>query len=191
MKKYMYMMISAMLIAFSAGCSKDTNEFSIVPANPDNVLHIQSDNGKTSTGLVYKRDGSIYKSIECHYDNDSTVVYHMTFSAYIKGSDVFTVLNVSFESNQPVSFSDLKTGDTFDSSQFHVAAAYYVTGEEALFITTRALSGSVTVVGFRSDGDHKYMALKLTDLCFNAIDNSCVYTVNGLVEYEYWDVHYE
>ena len=30
-----------------------------------------------------------------------------------------------------------------------------------------------------------------SDLCFDAIDHSCVYTVNGMVEYEIWNLQYE
>ena len=35
------------------------------------------------------------------------------------------------------------------------------------------------------------MTLRLTDLRFDAIDHTCVYTVNGTVEYEIWDIQYE
>jgi hypothetical protein len=34
--------------------------------------------------------------------------------------------------------------------------------------------------------------LRLTDLRFNAIDHTCIYSVNGIVEYEIWDdIQYE
>jgi hypothetical protein len=98
------------------------------------------------------------------------------------------MLNISFESNQPMSFSNLKAGDTFDSSQFHAAAAYTQTWMEAILKQAPALSGKVTVVGTSKVNDKSYMTLRLTNLHFNAIDNTCVYTVNGTVEYEIWDI---
>jgi hypothetical protein len=115
----------------------------------------------------------------------------MGFGANIKGSDVFDMLNINFESSQPMSFSNLKAGDTFDSSQFHAAAAYTPTWPEAILRQTTALSGKVTVVGTNKVGDKSYMSLKLSDLRFDAIDRSCVYSINGTVEYEIWDIQYE
>jgi hypothetical protein len=47
------------------------------------------------------------------------------------------------------------------------------------------------VVGTNKVGDKSYMSLKLSDLRFDAIDRSCVYSINGTVEYEIWDIQYE
>ena len=41
------------------------------------------------------------------------------------------------------------------------------------------------------DQNKSYMVLRLTNLKFDAIDHSCVYTVNGTVEYERWDLRNE
>ena len=114
-------------------------------------------------------------------------VYHMSFTANIKGSDVFDGLGFSFESDQPMSFSNLKVGDTFDSSQFDASASYTPTWTEAVMRMAAALSGNITVVGTKEDGDKNYIVLRLTDLRFNSIDHSCIYTVNGTVEYEIWN----
>ena len=54
-------------------------------------------------------------------------------------------------------------------------------------ICTTAFSGNVTVLGTSKVGDKSYMTLKLTDLRFDAIDHSCVYSVSGIVEYEMWE----
>jgi hypothetical protein len=115
----------------------------------------------------------------------------MGFGTNIKGSDVFDMLTITIKSNQPLSFSNLKAGDTFDSSQFHATAAYTPTWTEAIMRVATVLSGKVTVVGTRNVGDKSYMTLRLTDLRFDAIDHTCVYTVNGTVEYEIWDIQYE
>jgi hypothetical protein len=41
----------------------------------------------------------------------------MSFGANLKDSEVFYMLNISFESNQPMSFSNLKVGDEFDTKK--------------------------------------------------------------------------
>ena len=56
---------------------------------------------------------------------------------------------------------------------------------------TTALSGNVTVIGTSKVGDKSLMTLRLSNLLFDAIDHSCIYTVNGIVDYEIWDNQYE
>ena len=184
-------------------CSSDDDSF-VDPVVEDvnvvdevNVLLIKSDKGKTSTGYMYKSN-EMYNPPHCYMgkeyrynEGNPLTFYHMSFAANIKGSDVFNMLSITFESNQPMSFSDLKTGDTFDSSQFHAAAAYTRTWMEKVLIQTTALSGTVTVMGTKKIDDKSYMTLRLTDLKFDAIDRSCIYTVNGIVQYEIWNVQNE
>lgn len=169
----------------------DPSETDVAPSETDvNVLLIVSDNGKTSTGLMYKSN-EIYNPPHCYIGQEIRwgnphPVYHMSFTANIKGSDVFDALGVSFESDQPMSFSNLKAGDTFDSSQFDASASYTPTWTEAVEKVAAALSGNITVVGTKKDGDKNYIVLRLTNLRFNSIDGSCVYAVSGTVEYEIW-----
>ena len=198
MKKNIISVCVTLIIAvFMSGCSNDDDNVGDPVVGETNVLLIQSDYGKTSTGTMYK-SGETYNPPHCYLGKEirynggnELIVYHMGFGANIKGSDVFDMLNISFESNQPMSFSNLKAGDTFDSSQFHAAAAYTPTWREAILIQATALSGKVTVIGTSKVGDKSYMTLRLTDLRFDAIDHTCVYTVNGTVEYEIWDIQYE
>ena len=199
MKKIVLLSTLALLaVVLSSACSSDDDESVVPPVTKEvNVLLIQSDNGKTSTGVMYK-SGEGYNPPHCYiskeiwYNNGtSKTIYHMDFTANIKGSDVFDLLNICFESNEPMSFSDLKVGDTFDNSQFHASAAYTPTWMEAIMKQTTALSGNVTVVGTSKVGDKSLMTLRLSDLRFDAIDHSCIYTVNGIVDYEIWDIQYE
>lgn len=179
-------------------CSSDDDENTVAPVTTEvNVLLIQSDNGKTSTGVMYK-SGEGYNPPHCYLGREiwynggnELTVYHMGFGANIKGSDVFDMLNIDFDSNEPIYFSDMKAGDTFDSSQFHASAAYTPTWMEAILKQAVALSGKITVVGTSKTDDKSYITLRLSDLRFNAIDHSCIYTVNGLVEYEIWNIQYE
>ena len=199
MKKIVLLSTLALLaVVLPSACSSDDDESVVPPVTKEvNVLLIQSDNGKTSTGVMYK-SGEGYNPPHCYiskeiwYNNGtSKTIYHMDFTANIKGSDVFDLLNICFESNEPMSFSDLKVGDTFDNSQFHASAAYTPTWMEAIMKQTTALSGNVTVVGTSKVGDKSLMTLRLSDLRFDAIDHSCIYTVNGIVDYEIWDIQYE
>ena len=197
-KRILTLFAVALTLSLITACSNDDDNVVDPVVGEINVLLIQSDNGKTSTGTMYK-SGETYNPPHCYLGKEirynggnELTVYHMGFGANIKGSDVFYMLNISFESNKPMSFSNLKAGDTFDSSQFHAAAAYTPTWGEAILRQTMALSGKITVVGTSKVGDISYMTLRLTDLRFNAIDHTCIYSVNGIVEYEIWDdIQYE
>lgn len=187
-KKFCIIMGVLISLGLFSSCSSDDEEI-YVPQGV-NVLLIQSDNGKTSTGMMYGSN-EVYNPPHCYLGKeirynggDPLTIYHMSFGANIKGSDVFNLLKISLESKQPMSFYDLKEGDTFDSSQFRASAAYTPTWEEDILRMATALSGKVTVVGMKNEGDKSYMVLRLVDLRFDAIDSSCVYTVNGVVEYE-------
>ncbi len=187
-KKFCIIMGVLISLGLFSACSNDDEEINALQGV--NVLLIQSDNGKTSTGMMYGSN-EVYNPPHCYLGKeirynggDPLTIYHMSFGANIKGSDVFNLLKISLESKQPMSFYDLKEGDTFDSSQFRASAAYTPTWEEYILRMATALSGKVTVVGMKNEGDKSYMVLRLVDLRFDAIDSSCVYTVNGVVEYE-------
>ena len=174
-KKNVLWLCALLLLAVGmSSCSSDdekivgSGEIIIPDEIPENSLLILSDKGEISWGECYK-SGEMYNPPHCYlggeitFENDT--IYHMGFGANIKGSDVFFILTIGFQSNRQMSFNDLKEGDTFDISQFDAAAAYTPTWMEAILIEGNALSGSISVV-------------------FNAIDRSCVYTVNGTVAYE-------
>ena len=192
MKKNRILLICALLLTIAGLSSCDiVGEGIDAPIEMDiNVLLIQSDNGKTSTGMMYGSN-EVYNPPHCYIGKEirynggnPLTVYHMSFGANIKESDVFDMLTISFESRQPMSFSNLKKGDTFDSNQFHASAAYTPTWPEAILRQTSALSGRVSIAATKKEGDKSYIVLRLIDLRFEAIDHSCFYTVNGLVEYE-------
>ena len=196
-KKILPIFVFAIILSLITGCSSGDDKIVDLVVTEANVLLIKSDKGNTSMGTMYK-SGETYNPPHCYLGKkirynggNSQTIYHMCFGANIKGSDVFDMLNINFESSQPMSFSNLKAGDTFDSSQFHAAAAYTPTWPEAILRQATALSGKVTVVGTNKVGDKSYMSLKLSDLRFDAIDRSCVYSINGTVEYEIWDIQYE
>ena len=192
-KNVLWLCALLMLAVGMSSCSSDdekivgSGEIIIPDEIPENSLLILSDKGEISWGECYK-SGEMYNPPHCYlggeitFENDT--IYHMGFGANIKGSDVFFILTIGFQSNRQMSFNDLKEGDTFDISQFDAAAAYTPTWMEAILIEGNALSGSISVVSKGRVGDKPYITLKLTDLKFNAIDRSCVYTVNGTVVYE-------
>ena len=197
-KQCIFTTLMLLAVMMLTGCSSDDDENTVAPVTTEvNVLLIHSDNGMTSTEVMYK-SGEGYNPPHCYLGRDISynggnglTIYHMVFGANIKGSDVFDMLTIDFNSNEPIYFSDMKVGDTFDSSQFHASAAYTPTWMEAILKQAVALSGKITVVGTSKTDDKSYITLRLSDLRFNAIDHSCIYTVNGLVEYEIWNTQYE
>lgn len=201
MKRVMRVMMALVFISATSagicGCSSDDND--ILPPNGTevNVLYIQSDNGSSSTAYMYKENETYnpprcYLGKEIRYNGGNPItLYHMSFGANIKDSGVFDMLDIGFESDQPLSFSDLKEGDTFEVGQFQAHAYYTPTWFEKIMKGTTALSGRVTVVGKKKTGDKEYMVLHLSNLRFDAIDHSCVYSVNGTVEYEILNTSYE
>lgn len=193
MKRILMMLIG--FVMMSACRSDDDNQGIVDPVVDEvNVLLIQSDKGKTSKAYAYKCN-EVYNPLHCYMGKetrynggDPLTFYHMSFGANIKDSEVFDMLIISFESNQPMSFSDLKVGDEFDSSQFHASAAYTPTWKEDILKQTKVLSGNVSVLAKKKIDDKSYIVLRLTNLIFDAIDHSCVYSVNGTMEYEMWEL---
>ena len=191
MKRSIYLWISALVLTIAglSSCSSDDETTTGIWCNsiPINSLVIQSDKGEISWGGFYK-SGEMYNPPHCYLGSEITFqgdrIYHMGFGANIKGSKVFDMLDIEFQSDRRMSFNDLKEGDTFDSSQFHASAAYTPTWMEAIMIVGNALSGSITVVSKDMIGDKPCITLKLTDLRFEAIDRSCIYSVNGTAVYE-------
>lgn len=176
-------------------CSNDEADFQEPVNIGDYTLLIQSDNGKTSGADVYKSNETCnpphcYVGEGAYYEGGMLVmVYSMSFFANLKGSDVFNMLNIGFDSNSPMSFSDLKAGDTFDTSQFHAEAYYTPTWQEDIMRGAKAESGKVTVVSMTTIDGKPCVTLKITNLQFAAIDNSCTYTINGTVDYEIYQYY--
>ena len=196
MKKnfYLWLCVLVLTIAGLSSCSSDNVDTTGMNETPINSLVIQSDKGEISWGSFYK-SGEMYNPPHCYLGSEITfqgdTIYHMGFGANIKGSKVFDMLDIEFQSDRRMSFNDLKEGDTFDSSQFHASAAYTPTWMEAILKMATALSGSITVLSKGWIEGKPYITLTLTDLKFDAIDHSRIYSVNGTVVYEIWGYNVE
>jgi hypothetical protein len=193
-KKNVLWLCALLLLAVGmSSCSSDDENIvgsgeNIIPDEiPENSLLILSDKGEISWGKFYK-SGEMYNPPHCYSGSGITsqgeTFYYMGFGANIKDSKVFDILDIKFKSNRRMSLNDLKEGDTFDNSQFHAAAYYTPTWMEYIMRGTTALSGSITVLSKGSIEGKPYITLTLTNLKFDAIDHSCVYSVNGTVVYE-------
>ena len=145
-KKNVLWLCALLLLAVGmSSCSSDdkivgSGEIIIPDEIPENSLLILSDKGEISWGEFYK-SGEMYNPPHCNLEIENRynggnmlTIYHMRFGANIKGSDVFDMLTIDFQSDCQMSFNDLKEGDTFDSSQFHASAAYTPTWMEAIMI---------------------------------------------------------
>ena len=189
--------------------SDDLNDVDPVDDDAQFVL-IQSDNGETSKVYLYKKDdrycNDCYPCYDCYprcyvarttwrVNNEEVSVYMMEFTASIKRSDIFDLLQIACpENNQPIYFRDLKPGDVLDLSKFHVTADYAknsIYDVEQVLISAIAQSGKITVVGTKIIDGQSYMTLNLSDLRFLSRDKSCVYTINGTVDYEILNDQYD
>ena len=143
-KSKLLWMCAVLMIGGLCSCNSDdenivgSGEIVIPEEIPENSLLILSDKGEISYGELYK-SGECYNPPHCNLEIENRynggnmlTIYHMRFGANIKGSDVFDMLTIGFQSNRQMSFNDLKEGDTFDSSQFDAAAAYTPTWMEAI-----------------------------------------------------------
>ena len=195
MKKYLFAMALFAAAFGLTSCSSDDDEVVIDPANVGvNVLVFQSEYGKFSTGTMSYKDNKHYNPPYCeiaadYYPSSGTFTYYTEFIADIKNSEGFYKLSINKESDQRMSFSDLKEGDTYDASELLIAVYNRYPakpGEDvpAVMRGTRASSGKITVAGTKDMDGKEYIILRLTDLQFDVRDYSCAYTVNGTVEYE-------
>ena len=189
---FLFTLTATLLTACSSSDDESTTGYS---PNDVNVLFIQSSDGTHSTATLYK-SGETYNPPRCYVGKeiiymkqgeDPITRYYMSFGANVKGSQIIYLFQISLESDKPMSFSDLRAGDSFDSSQFKTHFYYTPTWMEAIMKGTTALSGKVTVTDKKQVDGKDYVVLRLTDFRFDAIDKSCIYTLNGLVEFE--DLH--
>ena len=136
-KKNVLWLCALLLLAVGmSSCSSDdekivgSGEIIIPDEIPENSLLILSDKGEISWGECYK-SGEMYNPPHCYlggeitFENDT--IYHMGFGANIKGSDVFFILTIGFQSNRQMSFNDLKEGDTYS-----VSAPLFTAGDPGL-----------------------------------------------------------
>lgn len=166
-----------------------------------NVLQIQSENGDTETCRINPAYCGLISwpvtvctvsntKIDGIYQDSTYNVYPMVFSAVIKNSSAFNVLQIDYDSHERIRIENLEVGDSLDSSVIRFKAWM----DSALDGVIRwqnspwALEGKIEVADKRTDDDGKsYITLSLQNLKLDSWASCCMesnHTFNGMIEFE-------
>ena len=164
----------------NSSCWKCIYVISNIPAN---VLTIQSNNDKQ--GNASAESPRCYMGRENRLEDDSlNLVHYMKFTCGIKGSTVFDGLEIIFEDSLSYDFKRLKIGDKYDIGQFKARAVYVRTWTEKIIKMALSQSGVIEVTEKKTVDGKFYITICLQDFKFNAIDKSCLYTIDGTLDCE-------
>jgi hypothetical protein len=185
MKKSFLLWMGAvlMMVVGMSSCSSDDDfDFSTIDANE---LSICSDKGESEIGLAYNPQCYVNgKNISYETDGSIRTSYHLKFSLNIKESPVLYLLQVDIESSKRIFIEDLKIGDTFDSSEVGIFAYYNPTGMEKVMRGARAHSGKMRVISKYTTNEKSFLVVRFSDLKFESIDKTSIYTVNATIVFE-------
>ena len=183
-KNFLFWMFAMlMLVVGMSSCSSDDDfDFSTIDANE---LSICSDKGESEIGLAYNPQCYVNgKNISYETDGSIRTSYHLKFSLNIKESPVLYLLQVDIESSKRIFIEDLKIGDTFDSSEVGIFAYYTPTGMEKVMRGARAHSGKMRVISKYTTNEKSFLIVRFSDLKFESIDKTSIYTVNATIVFE-------
>ena len=166
-----------------AACSSDDEDFDVSNIKT-NELFIKSDKGNSSLGLAHEPYGWKGKGVVYELDGTVHMVYNMTFFCNIQESNILYCLAIDFEDDSEMNFADLKPGDTYDTNDFKATVAYNPTWEGALLIGTTATSGRLHVIDKKLEDGKICLTLQIDNFKFDAIDKTCIYTINGTIVYK-------
>ena len=183
-KSFIFWMFAMLMMAVGmSSCSSDDDfDFSTIDANE---LSICSDKGESEIGLAYNPQCYVNgKNISYETDGSIRTSYHLKFSLNIKESPVLYLLQVDIESSKRIFIEDLKIGDTFDSSEVGIFAYYNPTGMEKVMRGARAHSGKMRVISKYTTNEKSFLVVRFSDLKFESIDKTSIYTVNATIVFE-------
>ena len=183
-KSFLFWMFAMlMLVVGMSSCSSDDDfDFSTIDANE---LSICSDKGESEIGLAYNPQCYVNgKNISYETDGSIRTSYHLKFSLNIKESPVLYLLQVDIESSKKIFIEDLKIGDTFDSSEVGIFAYYTPTWKEHVMRGARAHSGKMHVISKYTTNEKSFLVVRFSDLKFESIDKTSIYTVNATIVFE-------
>ena len=179
----LWMGVVLMIVIGMSSCSSDDDfDFSTIDANE---LSICSDKGESEIGLAYNPQCYVNgKNISYETDGSIRTSYHLKFSLNIKESPVLYLLQVDIESSKRIFIEDLKIGDTFDSSEVGIFAYYNPTWKEHVMRGARAHSGKMHVISKYTTNEKSFLVVRFSDLKFESIDKTSIYTVNATIVFE-------
>ena len=183
-KSFLFRMgVALMMVVGMSSCSSDDDfDFSTIDANE---LSICSDKGESEIGLAYNPQCYVNgKNISYETDGSIRTSYHLKFSLNIKESPVLYLLQVDIESSKKIFIEDLKIGDTFDSSEVGIFSYYTPTRKEHVMRGARAHSGKMHVISKYTTNEKSFLVVRFSDLKFESIDKTSIYTVNATIVFE-------
>ena len=182
-KSFILWMFAVLMIVIGiSSCSSDDDfDFSTIDANE---LSICSDKGESGIGLAYNPQCSFGGQTSYERDGSIRISYHLKFGINIKESPVLYLLQVDIESSKRIFIEDLKIGDTFDSSEVGIFAYYTPTGMEKVMRGARAHSGKMRVISKYTTKEKTFLVMRFSDLKFESIDKTSIYTVNATIVFE-------
>ena len=202
MNKNMLFVMSTMLLMMAGmvmtACSDDEvngfvnqKEMPKVSRSEMNAFEIMSEDGETETcwlnpALCGKPAWSYSK---CESDGSTHPIYPLIFSAEIKNSSHFNVMQICIEDSVMIPIDSLKVGDTFDKSVISFKAWQETSSNGVIRIQNSpwALDGQIEVVGKRTaDDGQSYITLSLQNLKLDSWAACCLetnYIFNGKIEF--------
>ena len=182
-KSFLFRMgVALMMVVGMSSCSSDDDfDFSTIDANE---LSICSDKGESGIGLAYNPQCSFGGQTSYERDGSIRTSYHLKFGINIKESPVLYLLQVDIESSKRIFIEDLKIGDTFDSSEVGIFAYYTPTWKEHVMRGARAHSGKMRVISKYTTNEKSFLIVRFSDLKFESIDKTSIYTVNATIVFE-------
>ena len=182
-KSFILWMFAVLMIVIGiSSCSSDDDfDFSTIDANE---LSICSDKGESGIGLAYNPQCSFGGQTSYERDGSIRISYHLKFGINIKESPVLYLLQVDIERSKRIFIEDLKIGDTFDSSEVGIFAYYTPTGMEKVMRGARAHSGKMRVISKYTTKEKTFLVMRFSDLKFESIDKTSIYTVNATIVFE-------
>lgn len=220
MKKVFFVIGAAMMLAIGLNsCSNDAGDEIIV--DPDgniitnynasevpsfdpsdvNKMRVTWSSGYTDTCWLYRPYCGLYDNPL--YVSDNHLEYPMVFTAVVKNSNLFELLQFDICSMSPTRFENLRVGDTFVNIPYGPGDIYMkawggflysevpseVNGVYPWESKGGSLGGVIQVVDKKTSGDGKTrITLSLQDLKFYDYDkelkNQIHFKLNGLIEFE-------
>lgn len=220
MKKVLFVIGAAMMLAIGLNsCSNDAGDEIIV--DPDgniitnynasevpsfdpsdvNKMRVTWSSGYTDTCWLYRPYCGLYDNPL--YVSDNHLEYPMVFTAVVKNSNLFELLQFDICSMSPTRFENLRVGDTFVNIPYGPGDIYMkawggflysevpseVNGVYPWESKGGSLGGVIQVVDKKTSGDGKTrITLSLQDLKFYDYDkelkNQIHFKLNGLIEFE-------
>ena len=155
-----------------------------------NAFEIQSEDGDTETCWLNPTlcGRPAWGYVKCEPDGNHPI-YPLIFSAEIKNSSNFNVMQIFIENTEMIHIDSLKVGDTFSKNVIRFRAWQETSNNGVIRIQNSpwALGGLIEVVGKRTaDDGQSYITLNLQNLKLDSWAAWCLKTnhiFNGMIEF--------